>query len=648
MEKKTFDIAGITSHDDLNALSIALNEKEQVSHMKIGKTNITFSCIDIEPLIKIIQSIDETLVVREVINGVKREYDFNQTVEKQYYFMFRNLENEEDVLTLVNKMKTNDRYKDVTYDSANRVLFLTTSAKNIHKLIKRQMNIINPNVTVIEHRKPIRSQDAFQKKYLMNYLKIGFLLLTISLAVVTRKDKASLNPLFWIISILLLGENISLSAFNNIKAKKFLHEDILVILGMIIGVLSGHPIESLITMFVYLLFEPFRIQLVERSFQKINNAVETPEKALREKDGHDEIISLYDFEVDDILIVQPNEMIPIPGYIIEGNSELNTYSNTGSYDYLTVNVGDKVHSGDVNLRNPLKIKITRTYESGNLAKMMNIASTAPLHQSTAERLIKKFSDYFTPVIVVLAIITAVILPIVNFEVYGKNMHVGAVLLLVSGSFASEQSASIGMLAGFAKAFKSGILIESAKGLDAINETQVIVYDTIDNTEMTADEFYLLSKLSRLGRVLLVFNDTTKSFEDDQYKIYNHLTTQEKVNIMDNTVGKVVYIGDSSKDIECFQKSHVAISRGGISDSKVVANSDIVLVDSSFDRLVEVFSIASKMRISSFINTIFSIVIKFVIVVLAVSSTVDIPLWLTIIYEAVAVSFVMFNATRIIE
>lgn len=648
MEKKTFDIAGITSHDDLNALSIALNEKEQVSHMKIGKNNITFNCIDIEPLVKIIQSIDETLVVREVINGEKREYDFNQAIEKQYYFMFRNLDNEEDVLTLVNKMKKNDRYKDVTYDSANRMLFLTTSSRNIHKLIKRQMGLINPNVIVLEHHKPIRTQDAFQKKYLKNYMKIGFLLLTISLAIVTRKDSSSISPLFWIISILLLGENISVSAFNNLKDKKFLHEDILVILGMILGVISGHPIESTITMFLYLLFELFRIQLVERSFQKINNAVETPEKGLREKDGHDEMISLYDFEVNDILIVQSNEMIPIPGFIIDGNSDVSTYSNTGSYDHLTVGVGDKVHSGDINLRNPIKIRITRTYESGNLANMMNIASSAPLHQSRIEKLIKKFSDYLTPCIVLLAIISGIVLPIVNFEEYGNYMQIGAILLLVSGSFASEQSASIGMLAGFAKAFKSGIIIESAKGLDAINETQVIVYDTIDNSEMTGEEFYLLNKLSRLGRLLLVFNDTTKSFEDDQYKIYNHITTDEKIEIINNTIGNVVYIGDSSKDIECFQKSHVAISRGGISDPKVVANSDIVLVDSSFDRLVEVFSIASKMRFSSLINTLFSLLIKLLVIVLAVSSAIYIPIWMTIIYEAVAVSFVMFNATRILE
>lgn len=648
MQKKTFDIAGITSHDDLNALSIALNAKEQVSHMKIGKNNITFNCIDIEPLIKVIQSVDETLVVREVIDGVKRDYDFDQSREKQYYFMFRNLENEEDVFNLLNKIKHNPRYKDVNYDRANRVLFLTTNVKNVHRLLKKQMAVINPKVTVYEHFKPIRSQDVFQKKFLMNYLKIGCLLLTIALAVVTSKDKTSITPIFWMISILLLGERNTISAIKNIKERKFLHEDVLVTLGMMLGVASGHPVESCITMILYLFFEPFRIQLIERSFIKINNTIETPEKGLREKDGHDEVISLYEFEVDDIMIIQPNETIPIPGYIIEGHSDVNTYTNTGSYDYLTVKEGDKVHSGDINMRNPLKIRITRTYESGNLAKMMDIAAVAPMNKSRIEKLIKKFSDYFTPVIVVLAIISGIILPLINFEVYGNSMSVGAVLLLVSGSFAPEQSASIGMLAGFAKAFQQGIIIESAKGLDAVNEANVIVYDTIDNSQMTAEEFYVLNKLSRLGRTLLVFNDTTKSFEDDQYKIYNHLSTKEKVDVIDNALGPVVYIGDSSKDIECFQKSRVAISRGGISNSKVVANSDIVLVDSSFDRLVEVFKIAGKMRTSSLVNLLISLILKLVIVILAVSTSITIPLWLTIVYEAIAAVIVMFNATRILE
>ena len=97
MEKKTFSIVDIKSQEDLNALSIALNEKEQVSHMKIGKNNITFKCIDIDVLKKTIQSVDKNLVVKEIIDGKKRVYNFGETKDKDYYFMFKNLINEDDI-----------------------------------------------------------------------------------------------------------------------------------------------------------------------------------------------------------------------------------------------------------------------------------------------------------------------------------------------------------------------------------------------------------------------------------------------------------------------------------------------------------------------------------------------------------------------
>ena len=138
MEKKTFDIANIKSQEDLNALSIALNEKEQVSHMKIGKNNITFKCIDIDVLKTTILTIDETLIVKEIVGGEKKIYDFGKARDRKYYFMFKNLVNEDDILTLVKQIEEHEKYKDVLYDNANRVLMFTTDEKEVNSKIKKR------------------------------------------------------------------------------------------------------------------------------------------------------------------------------------------------------------------------------------------------------------------------------------------------------------------------------------------------------------------------------------------------------------------------------------------------------------------------------------------------------------------------------
>ena len=154
-------------------------------------------------------------------------------------------------------------------------------------------------------------------------------------------------------------------------------------------------------------------------------------------------------------------------------------------------------------------------------------------------------------------------------------------MILSGALSSEQSTSLGMLAGFAKAFENGIIVESSKGLDAINGAATIVYDRFDGVEVSEEEMDLFAKLSKLNRDLIIFNDGPVDLEDDQYRIYNNLSVEEKLEIMDKAsiAGPVAYIGDNSKDIALLQKSYVGISRGGIKDKKVISSVD-VMVDNS--------------------------------------------------------------------
>ena len=139
MDKKTFEISHIANEDCYNALSIALNNTEQVSHMKIHKDYIMFNCIDIEPLLNIIQGIDKDVVVKEVIDGQKRQYDFAQRREREHYFMFRNMINEEDIMVLINRISNDQRFKNIQYDNANRLLKLVSSQKDVLSLLRKEL-----------------------------------------------------------------------------------------------------------------------------------------------------------------------------------------------------------------------------------------------------------------------------------------------------------------------------------------------------------------------------------------------------------------------------------------------------------------------------------------------------------------------------
>ena len=205
LSKKTFEISNIQSVEELNHLSLKLNEKEQVSHIKVNKDSIVFHCLDIDALLSLIQSVNKDFVVKEVIDGKKREYDFAKKKERQYYFMFKNMLTEDDIYVLVERIEKDRRYHDVHYDGQNKLLLLKSSQRDVLSLLRKELFKINPSVEIIEHHRPIRSQDVFNQKFLQMYIRIGILLVVVALALVTSKDDTIMTPILWLITVILLG-----------------------------------------------------------------------------------------------------------------------------------------------------------------------------------------------------------------------------------------------------------------------------------------------------------------------------------------------------------------------------------------------------------------------------------------------------------
>lgn len=647
LKKKTFEISNIQSVEELNHLSLKLNEKEQVSHIKVNKDSIVFHCLDIDALLSLIQSINKELVVKEVVDGKKREYDFAKRKERQYYFMFKNMLTEDDIYVLVERIEQDRRYQNVRYDAQNKLLLLTSSQRDVLSLLRKELFKINPSVEIIEHHRPIRSQDVFNQKFLHMYMRIGILLVVIALALVTSKDDTIITPILWFVTVVLLGTSLLQKGWGDILSKKYFSESLLVFIAMIFGVVSGAYIETCVALIIYELSTPLLNKVLERSLHKIDNAVEMPETGIRYRDEQEEKVSLYDVEIGDILIVKPGETVSIPGIVDKGVSAMSTYSNTSTYEPVVVKKGSHVSSGDVNVgESELYIQVDETYESSNYMNLMNIASIAPVYESKVEKYTKNLAKFYTPVMIVLGLLLGIVLPMIDFEEYSSFIHVGAVFLVISGALSSDQATSLGMLAGFAKAFQNGIIVESSLGLDSVNAAQTIVYDRFDGVEVTNEELSLFKKLSHMGRSLVIYNDGPVALEDDQYKIYNDLTNEEKLATMDSLTGPVVYIGDTFKDIELLQKSYVGISRGGLADPKVVENSDIVLIDADLNRVYETFVIARKMRTIAVANNILTVVIKIAMLVTALSWTM-VPLWAIVLIEILLKAFVIRNSTCIL-
>lgn len=645
---RNFYIDNINENDKLNEISLLLNGMEEVSRIKIGKTGISFYCENPDNVHEVLKDNYPDLVLKEEINSHKREFVASEK-KMEYIFMFTNLETEEEAKEIEEVISRYSAYENVSLDFTNKLLKVTTSEKNILVRLNRLVDKVNPNIDVEQWKKPFKSQDLFQEKYLKKMLKVAVLFVAIALGLVTRNDPNFLTSIAWLMALIIFNENILHQAYKDLKVKHFLSENITINLACLFGWVYGAYVETLVVSLIFQLSERFLMRLISMTMGKINNEISPVQLGRREiKENEYEMVSLEDIDIGDIIVIMPGETIPLGGKIISGESDLDMFAINGSDILEKVTEGCEVQSGSVNITGTLRIEILYTYDHSAMNKVLEIAMMAPVNSSRTHRLVELICKIYTVFLVVAGVVCAVAIPFINLEANFKYIYLGAILLTISGSFAYKQVSSFAVLSGVAKAFSKNIIIKENSGLDALNLCRTIIYDRFDGVEVTEEEMDLFAKLSNLNRDLIIFNDGPVDLEDDQYKIYNNLSVGKKLEIMERAgvTGPVAYIGDNSKDIALLQKAYVGISRGGIKDKKVIENSDIMLMNSDLNTVIETFMISKKQKDVTFENIFMGLFINFVMLVAAVMGIL--PWWVALVIYLAEEIVVLLNTHRIID
>ena len=641
-----FYIDNINDSDKLNEITLLLNGMEEVSRIKVGKTGISFYCEEPENVQQLLKNAGEDLVLKEEVNSRKRE--FVPTEKKvEHIFMFTNLESEEDAKQIKEVISRYSAYENVSLDFANKLLKVTTNDKKVLVRLNRLVDKVNPAIDVELWKKPFRSQDLFQEKYLKAMIRIAILVVALSLGIVTREDPNIITRLGWLVTWLVVSEKTLIQAYKDIKVKQFISENITITVACLFGIIYGAYVETIFVAIVYQLGERLLLKLLGYSIDKVDDAINPVTLGRREIGENDyEMVSLVDVDIGDILVVLPGETIPLGGVIESGTSELDVFAINGSEVLEEVKPGVEVQSGSVNVKDTLRIKILYTYERSAMNKILEIAMMAPAGTSKTHRIVELVSKVDSILFVVIGILCAVFIPLLDWENNFRFMYAGIIFLTISGTFAYKQASSFAVLTGVAKAFSENIIIKENSGLDALNSCRTIIYDRFDGVEVSEEEMDLFAKLSKLNRDLIIFNDGPVDLEDDQYRIYNNLSVEEKLEIMDKAsiAGPVAYIGDNSKDIALLQKSYVGISRGGIKDKKVIDNSDIMLMNSDLNTVIETFMISRKQKAITLENIFFGLFVELVLMVVAMVNVL--PWWLALVVNLLISVLLLFNTHRI--
>ncbi len=292
---------------------------------------------------------------------------------------------------------------------------------------------------------------------------------------------AAEGRIFWywilfIISYLAAGYDIPLRAVRNIRNGQFFDENFLMSVATFGAIGIGALEEAVGVMLFYQIGELFNDYAVNRSRKSITDLMDiNPEYANLLRDGVEEKVDPYEVAVDDIIIIKPGEKVPLDGIVVKGSSSLDTKALTGESMPAEIREQDTVISGSINLNGVLEVKVTRLFDDSTVAKILELVENASSRKARAENFITRFARVYTPVVVVLAVLLAVVPPLFNGD-WGTWIYRACSFLVVSCPCALVISVPLSFFGGLGAASGQGILLKGSNYLEAMADLDTVVFD----------------------------------------------------------------------------------------------------------------------------------------------------------------------------
>lgn len=276
-----------------------------------------------------------------------------------------------------------------------------------------------------------------------------------------------------VVSYVFVSKEVYENALKNIKNKEIFDENLLMIIATLGAFYIKEYPEAVLVMLLFSLGEYLSSQAVDNSKKAIINLMDLRSDKTRLKNG--ELVSTKKVKLNDIIIVNPGEKIPLDGIIINGASHLDTKNLTGESKPLSVKKGDTVLSGTINIESILEINSTSTYKTSTASKIIDIMEHADEKKAKTEKFITKFSKIYTPIVVLLSILIVVIPTILGCD-FNTWLYRALEMLVISCPCALVISVPLSYFAGIGRASKDGILIKGSNELDNLSNIKTILFD----------------------------------------------------------------------------------------------------------------------------------------------------------------------------
>ncbi len=291
-----------------------------------------------------------------------------------------------------------------------------------------------------------------------------------------------LRLVFFLIPYLIIGYDILRKAFKGILNRQVFDENFLMAVATIGAIILGEYTEGVAVMLFYQVGELFQSYAVGKSRRNISDLMDIrPDYANVERNGELVQVDPDEVEVGSVIVVQPGEKVPIDGVVMEGSSSLNTSALTGESVPRNVDEGGEVISGCINISGVLKIQTTREFGESTVSKILELVENSSSRKSRSENFISKFAKYYTPAVCALALVLAVIPPLIRLLMgltpeWGSWVYRALTSLVISCPCALVISIPLSFFAGIGGASSQGILVKGSNYLETLSQTKCMVFD----------------------------------------------------------------------------------------------------------------------------------------------------------------------------
>ena len=356
----------------------------------------------------------------------------------------------------------------------------------------------------------------------------------------------NLQLILMLVAYILLGKDTVLKAVKNVEKGDFFDENFLMTVATLGAIIIGEYPEAVAVMLFYEVGELFQSYAINKSRKSIADMMDIkPEYANVIRDNKSIKVDPDEVQIDEIIEIKPGERVPLDAIIIKGETTLDTSALTGESIPVEVREGASILSGCINLNALILAKVTKEYFDSTVNKVLDLVENAAAKKSTSERLITRFAKIYTPIVISLAVLLAILPPIISGE-YNFRLWIFRALsfLVVSCPCAFVISVPLSFFSGIGAASRAGILIKGGNYLEILSKIDTVVFDktgTLTKGVFNVQKVVVLDKSIKedefISLVAMAESGSNHPISKSIQKYYNREIDKNSINSIKEISGK---------------------------------------------------------------------------------------------------------------